>query len=160
NVAWVKERNPAPATKVTFTLGGAPERVARRLAMQALPTMRGKEADAVKALVKFVKDDADRQAAVVALSRIPARQWPAEQAGPVMKAILAYVRKVPVKERTTQPVLDAMQLADGVAGLLPLADAKKARKELGELGVRVIRLGTLVEQMLFDKERIVVQAGK
>ena len=39
-------------------------------------------------------------------------------------------------------------------------EAKAVRKELGELGVRVIRLGTLLEQMLFDKERLVVQAGK
>ncbi len=34
------------------------------------------------------------------------------------------------------------------------------RKELGELGVRVIRLSTLTDQMLFDKDRIVVKAGK
>ena len=34
------------------------------------------------------------------------------------------------------------------------------RRELGELGVRVLRLSTLPEQMLFDKDRLVVQAGK
>src|SRR5262249_24345459 len=37
---------------------------------------------------------------------------------------------------------------------------KQVRKELGELGVRVIRLGTLPDQMLYDKERLVVKAGK
>ena len=41
-----------------------------------------------------------------------------------------------------------------------LAEAKVIRKELGALGVRVIHLSTLTEQMLFDKDRIVVQAGK
>ena len=34
------------------------------------------------------------------------------------------------------------------------------RKELGDLGVRLIRLSTLTDQMLFDKDRMVVQAGK
>ena len=40
---------------------------------------------------------------------------------------------------------------------------RQVRKELGELGVRVIRLGTVPEQMLYDKERLVVegrQAGR
>src|SRR5262249_20852334 len=55
---------------------------------------------------------------------------------------------------------DAMQLADSLASLLPLKEAKLVRKELGELGVRVIRMATVPDQMLFDKQRIVVRAGK
>ncbi len=43
---------------------------------------------------------------------------------------------------------------------MPLDQAKLVRKELGELGVRVIRLGTVVDQMLFDKDRLVVKAGR
>src|SRR4029077_15685413 len=72
----------------------------------------------------------------------------------------AYVSKVPVKERTSLAVVDALQLADSLAALLPLEEARKIRKELGELGVRVLRLGTVTEQMIYDKERLVVQAGK
>src|SRR5262249_14404540 len=79
---------------------------------------------------------------------------------PVLDSILAYVRKVPVKDRTSPAVLEAMQLADGLASLLPLDEAKKVRKELGELGVRVVRIGTVVEQMRYDQERVVVRAGK
>src|SRR5262249_25503892 len=56
--------------------------------------------------------------------------------------------------------LDALQLADALAALLPRDEAKAVRKELGELGVRVIRMATVPDQMLFDKERIVVKAGK
>jgi putative heme-binding domain-containing protein len=70
------------------------------------------------------------------------------------------VAKVPEAERTTPAVLDSLQFGDALAGLLPKDDAKKARKALGELGVRVIRVGTLTDQMLYDKDRIVVQAGK
>src|SRR5581483_205008 len=112
----------------------SPARAIRRAAMQALPSMRGQEGEAVKALGRFVKDDADRAAAIQALSRIPARQWPTEQVRP--------------------------QLADALAALLPLEEARRMRRELGELGVRVLRLGTVTEQMIYDKERLVVQAGK
>ena len=42
----------------------------------------------------------------------------------------------------------------------PEVGGRERRRQLGELGVRVIRLGTIFEKMSFDKETIVVQAGK
>jgi putative heme-binding domain-containing protein len=156
-----RRRNPAPEVKATFEVGGeAPEKVVRRSAMLALTSVRGKEADAFKSLARFIKDDADRAPAVQALLRIPATDWPKDQAKPLLDALLAYIKKVPAAERTTPAALDAQQLADGLASLLPLDEAKKVRKELGELGVRVIRLSTVVEQMRYDKERFAVKAGK
>jgi putative heme-binding domain-containing protein len=160
-VVFEKAKNPAPEVKAAFELGTLdPARGIRRAAMQALPSMRGQEGDAVKALARFLKADADRAFAVQALQRIPPRLWPAEQVRPVLDDLVAYVRKVPVKERTQPAVVDALQLADALAPQLPPEEARKLRRELGELGVRVIRVGTVIEQMLYDKERIVVQAGK
>src|SRR5262249_57276596 len=104
--------------------------------------------------------EAGRQAAVQAPLRIPSGFWPKEEAAPLLDGILEYVRKVPVKQRTTPEVLDALQFADTLAALLPLKEARAVRKELGELGVRVVRIGTLHDQMLFDKDRLVVKAGK
>ena len=128
--------------------------------MNALASVRGQEAETFKALAPFVKKAGDRHAAVKAMQRIPVRYWPREEAKPLLDSLLAYVRKVPVKERTDPPVVDALQLADSLASLLPLSEAQVVRKELGELGVRVIRVGTVVEQMIYDKERLVVKAGK
>jgi putative heme-binding domain-containing protein len=138
----------------------SPLKVVRRAAMKALPAVRGKEADTVKALVKYLKDDGDRHAAIQALGRIPARLWPEAEAKPAIETLLAFIAKVPAKDRTSGAALDALQLCDAVAGLLPADEARKARKELSELGVRVLRLGTLVEKMQYDRERLVVQAGK
>lgn len=161
NEVFRKTDNPTPRTKAELKLGVvSPERIVRRAAMKALPSVRGKETDTVNALVKFLKDEQDRGAAVQALQRVPARLWPAEQAKPVLEALVAYVKSVPAKDRTSDTPLDALQLADSIVGLLPAEEARKARKELGELGVRVLRLGTLVEQMSYDRERLVVQAGK
>ncbi len=156
-----KKKNSAPETKGTIEIGGeSPVRNVRHAAMTALTSVRGKEAEAFKSLARFIKDDAERPAAVQALLRIPAAHWPKEEAGPLLDALLAYIKKVPAAERTSPVVLDAMQLADGLATLLPLDEAKKVRKELGELGVRVVRLATVAEQMRYDKERFAVKAGK
>src|SRR5262249_50686441 len=67
---------------------------------------------------------------------------------------------VPTQERTGAEVVEAMQLGDALAALLPLEEAQRVRKELGNLGVRVIHLATVPDQMLYDKERLVVEAGK
>ena len=161
NVVFEKANLPAPERQARFDVGGeAPDRAVRRSVMTALTSVRGKEADAFKTLAKLAKNDGDRPAAVAALQRIPVTHWPKEEVKPLLDDLLAWIRKVPVAERTTPAALDALQLADNLATLLPLAEAKAIRKELGELGVRVIRIGTVVEQMLFDKERIVVKAGK
>jgi putative heme-binding domain-containing protein len=161
NVVFQKDKLPAPDGKAAYEVSvQAPERLVRRAAMNALTSVRGQEASAFKALARFVNDDAERHPAVQALLRIPVAQWPKEGARPMLNSLLAYVRKVPVLERTSPAVLDAMQLADALVSLLPLTDAKVVRQELGELGVRVIRMGTVPDQMLFDKDRIVVKAGK
>jgi putative heme-binding domain-containing protein len=128
--------------------------------MAALPTVRGQESETFKALARCVRDGLDRPAAVQAILRIPSRDWPAEEAKPLLDAVVASVRKLPPQERTSPAALDALQLGHALASLLPKDEAKRVRKELGELGVRTLRLGTVPDQMLFDKERLVVQAGK
>jgi putative heme-binding domain-containing protein len=160
-VVFEKTKQPAPAAQATFAVGSeSGEKIVRRAAMLALTSVRGQEQPTFKALAKFIKDDAERHSAIIAIQRIPVRDWPKEEAGAILDPLLAYIRKVPVAERTTPAALDALQFADALASLLPLADARTVRKELGELGVRVIRIGTIPDQMLFDKDRIVVKAGK
>jgi putative heme-binding domain-containing protein len=129
--------------------------------MVALTSVRGKESETFKALAKFVRGSGpDRSAAIRAIARIPSADWPADEAGPTLEALLGYIKTIPARERTAANALDAIQLGDALAGLLPLDRATKARRELGDLGVRVIRLGTITDQMLFNRDRIAAQAGK
>ena len=161
NEVFLQAKNPAPETKSEFKVGASsPERLIRKAAMLALTSVRGQEADAFKAIGKFLTDDAERSAAVQALLRIPSRDWPKDDAKSQLDIVLKYIRSLPVAERTTPVALDMMQLGESLAGLLPIEQAKAARKELSEIGVRVIRVGTVFDQMIFDKERLVVQAGK
>jgi putative heme-binding domain-containing protein len=136
------------------------ERAVRRAAMLALIAVRGQEEHAFKALAPFVLQDRERAAAVAALLRIPPQFWPADLAKPLTDKILAHVRTTPPAGRTAPALLDEMRLADGLAALLPKDQAKAVRRELGELGVRSLRVGTVTDQMLFDKERLAVARGK
>src|SRR5262249_11343261 len=101
-----------------------------------------------------------RQMAIRALQRIPRNTWPKDDARPLLEVVMAHIRKIPTGDRTTPQALEALEFADSLASLLPADDAKKGRTELGELGVRVIRITTLPERMAYDKETIAVKAGK
>ncbi|WP_406694003.1 PVC-type heme-binding CxxCH protein [Singulisphaera sp. Ch08] len=161
NVVLEKSKQPATTARLTYKLsGGGPEDIIRRAAMNALTYVRGQEAQTFKSLARFVSEGIDRPAAIQALQRIPAADWPEAEARPLLDRLIAHVRTIPAADRTNPAALDALQLADALASKLPLEQAKRIRKELGELGVRIIRLGTLPEQMLFDKERLAVNAGK
>ncbi len=154
-------KNPVPKENAEFKIGpGSPERLIRRSAMFALATVRGQETDAFKAIARFLSDESDRASAVQALLRIQTRDWPKDDAKATLDAVMKHIRSLPVADRTSTTALDFMQLGEGLAGLLPPAEAKAARKELADIGVRVIRVGTLFDQMSYDKERLVVAAGK
>lgn len=154
-------KQPTPKEKAAFKVGGgSPERVIRKAAMFALAGVRGQEADAFKAVAKFLGSVDDRGTAVQALLRINPRDWPKDTAAADLDTVLKYIRSLPVSERTSPTALDFMQLGEGLAAQLEPAAARAARKELSDIGVRVIRVGTLFDQMSYDKERLVVQAGK
>jgi hypothetical protein len=53
-----------------------------------------------------------------------------------------------------------MEFGESLISLLPVDSIAQARKQLRELGVRVIRLGTLLERMSYDQEILIVEAGK
>ncbi len=160
-VVFEKRKLPAPDLKARYQIGSeSVEDAIRREAMIAITSVRGQETASFKAIAPFVGDDTFRAAAIQAMHHIPVTYWTKEEAQPTLDKLLAYVRKVPVAERNNSAVLDAMQFGDSLAGLLPADDARHVRKELGNLGVRVVRLGTLPEKMEYDKERLAVQAGK
>ncbi len=161
NLVFEVKNQPAPQHSATFPLEGTgTEGLVRRAAINALISLRGHETETFKALAKFVRNDVERDAAVRGILRIPTSYWAADEASSLEDSVLTYVRKLPAAERTTPSALDSQQLADSLASLLPVDRARQIRAELGELGVRVIRLGTITDQMLFDKERMAARAGK
>jgi putative heme-binding domain-containing protein len=160
-VIFEQRNQPAPAPKAAFRVGVANTAQAIRVAaMQALTSVRGQEASAFKVLAKLASNPADRQPALQALEHIPTLHWPKPEAKDLLDALVKAIRNTPVQQRTSPASLEALQVADALAALQPSAEAKRIRQELGELGVRVIRLGTVPDQMLFDKERLAARTGK
>ena len=153
---------PAKPVAATEVGGTGPEAAVRRSAMRALASVRGKESETFKALAKFVRGEGpDRTAAIRAIGRIPSAEWPVDEAEPTLKALLAYIKTDPssipdlvLRHSTPSSSPTAWR------GFFPPVGPRQIRRELGELGVRVIRLGTVTDQMLFDKDRIAAQAGK
>jgi putative heme-binding domain-containing protein len=101
-----------------------------------------------------------RDAAIRALSTIPAAQWPAAEAALTIDALVAWLTAASQAERSTDAGLAAWQFAERLTTLLPAAEGKSRRAELADLGVRVVRIGTVYERMAYDVETVAVQAGR
>jgi putative heme-binding domain-containing protein len=111
-------------------------------------------------LSKFVRGNVNRQAAILAIQKIPVVYWPRDEATPLLQCVIIYLRELPASDRTTPAALSALQLCDLLSTTLPADSAQAIRREISELGVRVIRIGTVIEQMRYDRDQIVVQSGK
>ena len=105
-------------------------------------------------------DTAARDAAIAALMRIPESAWPRERLEPLARAIVAMVKDAAPNARTTPALIDAMQLGDKVAALLPEETRRSVRRDLRALGVQVIPIAAVPEQMLFDVKWFAVQMAK
>jgi azurin len=101
-----------------------------------------------------------RTAAIRSMQMIPESAWTPATTEPVAKAIVALVKETPPARRTAPAALDAIQLGEKLAAALP-ADARLAvRRDLRALGVQVVRIQAVPEQMIYDLNWFVVQAGK
>ncbi|MFM7109431.1 MAG: PVC-type heme-binding CxxCH protein [Planctomycetaceae bacterium] len=154
---------PAPRPKDEIAVANEADMRAsaiRRAVFGAIVGVKGREQEAFRTIAAFVRSGVDRDAAVRALSRIPVANWPADEAPALLDALVAGMRKASAEERSTDAGLAAWQFAETVTTLLPAADGKTRRAELADLGVRVVRIGTVYERMAYDRETVAVQAGK
>jgi len=150
--------NSYPAVTALLQRSGAPE--LRRAAIAALPALPGHEVETVKLLVGIARSEDDRPAAVAALQQIPRDTWPKDLVDPLVATLLDYLKQIPVEQRTSADAVNAFQLATDLASRLPAERAAEVNRLLRGLGVSVLVLHTLKEQMLYDQSLLVVEAGK
>jgi azurin len=128
-------------------------------AISSIPTHEAEEFALLSGIIQ--KESGEKQnAAVRSIGRIPASKWPKDQAGPLAEAIVKLVEKTPAADRTGPATVQAVQLGNDLAAVLPPGQGAPIRKSLRELAVRVVVLHTLTEQMMFDLHYFTVQAGK
>jgi azurin len=105
-------------------------------------------------------DESVRDAAIAALLRIPESTWPRQRAEPLARAVVAIVKDAPPERRTEPSLIQAIQFGDKLAALLPDETRRAVKKDLRALGVQVVPIATVPEQMLFDVKWFVVEAAK
>ena len=130
------------------------------IAIQTLKSVPGFETEKFASLSKLIVERKSITNAVDALLQVDVEKWDLEQLVPMAETLAEHIAEIPARYRTGKPALQAMELADKVASRLPAEEAARYRQLLAELKINVIRVGTVPERMIFDKTKIVVQAGK
>lgn len=153
-------KRAAFAAKVLPLLAPATEAATRKAAIAVAAKLPGSEAAAFAALAKLVASGTEVPSVARALLALPREAWPADAVKPLADALLTQAKLIPVPKRTENDFLDVQQLGFQLAAKLPKEAALPVRKSFSTLGVNVLRLGTLHEQMFFDKIQLVAEAGK
>ncbi|MDX1953043.1 MAG: c-type cytochrome [Verrucomicrobiota bacterium] len=111
-------------------------------------------------LATFIKNPATRQESIASWQRFPKAGWPRENLSTLAAELLQSQSTVPANDRTSDQYLATMRFIGDLASLLPKENATAINRQIRQLGVQVIVIRTLHEQMLYDKNLIVVEAGK
>lgn len=150
------------AAPVAALLGDTRDAAARTAAIGALAWARPDSAtfDLLAREILQGADPASRAAAIRAVQLIPESAWTPATIEPLATAIVGTIKETPAARRTAPAALDAIQLSERLAGALP-ADARlRVRRDLRALGVQIVRIQALPEQMMFDLNWFVVEARK
>jgi putative heme-binding domain-containing protein len=129
-------------------------------AIRSAASFAGREKEVFEDLSTLIRTGRNRGAAFAAIRGIDRKHWPAEQARPLVDAILGWATSLPADQRTSPAALDALRFGHDVAALLPPDEAKKAQASLRTLDVNIIVLRPVPHQMIFDRRQIWVEAGK
>ena len=130
------------------------------VAIQALASIPGNESRKFTALSSVVASGRHRSAAIKALGSIDASHWTVNEIRPLVDNLIGYLSEMPARLRTGDAAMNSIALAKNLATKLPSDVSRAIEERLQNLDVRVIAIGTVPTRMIYDKETIVVQAGK
>jgi azurin/glucose/arabinose dehydrogenase/lysophospholipase L1-like esterase len=152
--------NAAPSTSASIALSQDAAGALRRSAIAASIAIGGDQAAIAGALQDLVAKGDSVTAASDGLRKLGKGTWVAAKAGPAVAGIAGWARALPVEGRTVPDVKRVLELGEELAGLLAGDEAAKAKADLSTLSVRVIVVKTVREQMRYDLNKLVVEAGK
>ena len=98
--------------------------------------------------------------AAQSLRAIPRATWPAAAVSATARDLIAWAAKAHPSERTGRDYIETIGVATQLVDALPAAEADALRATLAGLRVAVYVVRTVPEEMRYDTQRIVVQAGK
>ncbi|HVR85480.1 MAG TPA: PA14 domain-containing protein, partial [Planctomycetota bacterium] len=159
SVSWQGPGMPKQALGAS-TLAGESDTV-QDAAIRILPELSGHEQDAFADLGSLLVDKARIRPSVIhAMLKFGPEHRTAAQAQPYAQALLDYLSGLPAEQRTTPTALDAFALGNELTSLIP-SDRRKPLQALFQgLGVKVLLIRPIRDQMLFDVKQFSVEAGK
>ncbi|MEL7338815.1 MAG: plastocyanin/azurin family copper-binding protein, partial [Planctomycetota bacterium] len=116
--------------------------------------------DTYRRLIPLVADDNFRIAACRGLLRLPANVFESNSAVAATESLVEFAETTEASKRTTDSFVDAMQLVDRLMTKVPKPVARPLRDRLREITVRVVRIGTVEEEMRYDVPHFAVEAGR
>ena len=132
----------------------------KRAAIRGLAAIPGHDFENFEILARLVNAGTETDAAIASLLQIPQKTWPKEQIPALETNLVAYLQSIPAPDRTSSHFAGALQLATEAATLLPDERARNLGRVLRGLGPAVFVVHAVYEQMRFDKQLLVVEAGK
>jgi putative heme-binding domain-containing protein len=158
-VSWkgpgmAKERIPG---RVLSVAGG---QSLEDVALAALDAVPGHEREKFADLAALVRARKHPGPAARSLLRIDRKHWEADQAGPLFEAAVAFLGGLKPEDRTTPGALDVLQLGRDLAERLPADRVAAARAALKAVDVQILVIRPVPHQMLFDRKKFAVEAGR
>ncbi|MDB4399639.1 PA14 domain-containing protein, partial [bacterium] len=132
----------------------------REVAIRALVSIPGRDAEKFAVLNRLIASGEFQPAAINALRQLSADSWNVADIKPLVNNIIGYLSTLPINQRTSASANNAMEMARKLGLKLSALDQANIEKRLKNLDVRVIAIGTIPHRMIYDKEIIVVEAGK
>ncbi|MBM83158.1 MAG: hypothetical protein CMJ78_21560, partial [Planctomycetaceae bacterium] len=130
------------------------------MAIAALSSIPGRDTEKFTALAALVKAGKHRPAAIGALAKIKKEHWPKGEVRPLVDNLVGFLGELPAAYRTSPTAATTVGFARFLSTTLPQEVAAEVEARLQNLDVPVIAIGTVPHRMIYDKERIAVQAGK
>jgi putative heme-binding domain-containing protein len=138
----------------------------RQQAVQALPAIPGDLVEYFQALVPLLAEDELRQSVVESMLRLTRgfaasqQSLPQATAAVVANDLVDRAEKVDAAQRTAEPFLQIAQLVDAVLPAIDRDSAKRLRTRMDAIAVRVVRIGTVEEELRYDIKYFAAQKGK
>lgn len=136
------------------------EETLHEVAIRALPSIPGRDNEKFESLTKLVAAGKFQATAIEALNKLPKSAWKKSEIKPLANNVVGYLSSLPARLRTSASSQTAIEFARSLGKSLPNADQTDIENRLSNLDVRVIAIGTVSHRMIYDKEMIVVEAGK
>jgi len=130
------------------------------IAIRSLASIPGHQSEKFADLSKLVKAGKNRKAAITVLQLIPENSWNKNDVRPLVDNLIEHLSSLSAKARTQKFALNTSKFARALASKLPAEQNTAIEKRLQNLDVRIIAIGTVPARMIYDKEQIIVQAGK